>query len=202
MLQEGGLQADSLYASSNSVGKRLSRIHRMLLVTAQAQSRQKNDLARKAVPAQSGTNLMNALDRLTDSLSETSALLLGLVPRITFERLPVTETATARLQESEDGTSATPSPFGKIEVTVALTNAGAQSVKLVKLGMDTTKLPQGVACDPTEPALFGTLQPGQTARATFRLRGQAGLQFPAHCCVGDVSYFVPDAPAHLRPRSL
>lgn len=196
MLQEGGLSVASLHAGGrNSTGKRLSRIHRMLLVTAQAQSRQKNDLARRAVPAESGTQLRNALDRLTDSLSETSAVILGLVPRIAFERKPAV--TTAGLQETPEA----PSPTSVV-VTVALTNAGAQSVKLVKLGIDATKLPQGVACDPTEPALFGTLKPGQTARAAFRLRGPSATSFPMSCCVGDVSYFVPDAPAHLRPRSL
>lgn len=202
MLNEGGLHAPSLYAGGrNSAGRRLNRIHRMLLVTGQAQSRQKNDLARKAVPAESGKHLMAALDSLADSLSDTSAILLGLVPRLAIEKRPLATTSAA-LQDEPEGSIPVPTPASSLVVTVTLINAGAHNVKLVKLGMDTTQLPPGVTCDPHEPTLFGTLRPGQTVQAIFRLRGQAGAPFPVNCCVGDVSYFVPDAPAHLRFRSL
>ena len=133
---------------------------------------------------------MGALERLTDGLAETSAAILGLVPRINVE--PEAAPVPAVQQDGKATTA--------MLVTVAIANAGPHSVEMVKIGLDTGALPLGTHCDPEDPAFFGTLHPGQTVRATFHLRYSASMPVPANRCVGDVSYFVAGAPAHLRPR--
>ncbi len=86
-------------------------------------------------------------------------------------------------------------------VTVTLANTGARTVGNVKLGLNMNLLPSGVACEPSDPAFFGALPPGQTIRAMFHLRARPGQTLPDMPLVGDVSYFAGTAPAHLRPRA-
>lgn len=192
ILEEGNGERGSL---SNGNGKsssaRLSGIHRLLLLTAQVQSMQRNYQQRHVVDAEQGGAVMGALERLTDALAETSAALLELVPQITVaeESAPASAAADA------------PPTVQRLTVTVSLANLGRQSPGMVKLGLNTADLPRGVACEPDDPAYFGSVHPGQSVRATFHLRCPVGTSLPTDRCGGDVSYFVSGTPAHLRIRA-
>lgn len=168
--------------------KRLGRIHHLLLLVAQAHSLHHNYQARGTVSSTAGAAVMGALERLTDALAQASATLLGLVPRVAV-------TPSGAPAAPENG-------GGKVErsVIVTLANAGAQSVGMVKIGLNVSALPPGVECTPSDPAFFGALRPGQTVRAVFRLRAPAATEIPDNRCVGDISYFAASVPAHLRPR--
>ncbi|HZP84929.1 MAG TPA: hypothetical protein VFB21_25050 [Chthonomonadaceae bacterium] len=192
ILKEGDPYSGDLRAGrgrDSSRVKRLGRIHHLLLLIAQAHSLHHNYQARGTVGSEAGAAVMGALERLTDALAQASATLLGLVPQVAV----VPSGAPAA---PENGGS------GKTErrVSVALANTGAQSVGMVKIGLDVSALPPGVECTPSDPAFFGTLRPGQTVRAVFRLRAPATTEIPDNRCVGDISYFAASVPAHLRPR--
>jgi hypothetical protein len=196
-LNESGPYADSLYVASAS--KRLSCIHHLLLLTAQAQAMARNYEAEQIVSASAGAAVMGALERLTDALAEASAAALNLVPQITVAReLPPREGADGAAIDAS--MPSMPPPAQRATVTIALTNAGTQGVAAVKIGQDSAAMPPGTVCEPTDPAYFGALYPGQTVRATFQLRCPALSPFPDSRCVGDVSYFIEGAPAHLRLR--
>jgi hypothetical protein len=188
----GGLSAGD--RRQNGLQKRLGCIHRLLLVTAQVHSLHHNYQERKTVNAAPGKAVMAALDHLTEALGETSATLLGLVPEVTVTASggsgPVSGGPAAGLQNADNQARRT--------VTIALSNTGSRSVAMVKIGLDVSALPVGILSEPEDPAFFGTLSPGQTVRATFRLRGPAAEEVPNSRCVGEVSYFAATAPAHLR----
>jgi hypothetical protein len=197
VLNESSPYADSLYAAS--VSKRLSCIHHLLLLTAQAQAMARNYVAEQVIGASAGAAVMGALERLTDALAEASAAALNLVPQITVVR-------ELSPMDGADGAAINaampPAPASeqRVTVTIALTNAGEQSVAAVKIGQDSSAMPPGTVCEPTDPAYFGALHPGQTVRAAFQLRCPARSPFPDSRCVGDISYFIAGAPAHLRLR--
>lgn len=214
---------------------RVSDIHHLLLYTAQAHSLHQNYLMRRNINEEQGKAVMAAFDHLTDSLSETSAVLLGLVPQVTVSA------STSTTQVSKVSSSSSVSPISSVSftgrslngiengrstkkreekrvallnsrrssriepdrtertVTILLANTGGHSVENVKLGLNLAKLPREVTCTPADPAYFGTLRPGQTVRATYRLRGSALDEMPNSLLTGDVSYFAGTAPAHLRP---
>jgi len=198
ILEEGESYLGGLYpGSSRNLSRRIGCIHRLLLLTAQARSLQRNDQALGAVPARSGKAAQQALDHLAETLAETSAALLGLVPDVTLtasETTPDLQARPASLNAQEET-----APH-LVTVTVALANTGLQSVSLVKLGMDSAALPSGVICRPADPAFFDTLPPGQTVKAVFHLRCPAQTTLTVRDCIGDVSYFMAGAPAHLRPH--
>lgn len=195
ILEEGNGSRGSLSpGNGKSTSARLEGIHHLLLYTAQVQSMQRNYQERHTVNAVEGAAVMGALDRLTDSLAETSAALLELVPQITVQEEDAPETAQA-------STVADAMPAHMLLVTVTLANLGRQSPGMVKLGLDTAALPSGVVCRPDDPAYFGALHPGQSVRAVFHVRCPAGISLPTDQCGGDVSYFVSGTPAHLRVRA-
>jgi hypothetical protein len=186
LLQQGDFTASALRAGggrTRHADPRLARIHRMLLIAAQVLSVQRNNLDRNTIPAEAGTGVRAALESLTDALGQTSATLLGLVPRIVVE-------------PSASGTQDAGAAGQR--VTIALTNTGSRSVAMVKIGLDNAALLPGIVCRPADPAFFGTLRPGQTVRATFELQGPAATAVPNNRCVGDISYFAASAPAHLH----
>lgn len=190
MLREGDSAVGGLRAGS--LNRRLECIHHLLLLAAQAQSLHHNLQNRQVLNAETGEAVMAALDRLTDSLSETSATLLDLIPQVT-----VTNPPAITSKPSVDTRPNTPT---ERIVTVALANDGSQTVRNVKLGLNFTALPGGVTCQPLDPAYFDALRPGQTARAEFRLQG-VNAMLPALRGVSDVSYFTAGTPAHLRPSA-
>jgi len=193
ILEEGNGSRGSLSpGNGKSSSARLSGIHRLLLLTAQVQSMQRNYQQRRVVNADQGAAVMGALERLNDSLAETSAALLELLPQITVQEEPQPTMQTAA--------NAVPQPR-MLTVTVSLVNLGRQSPGMVKLGLDTAALPRGVSCEPDDPAYFGAVHPGQSVRATFHVRCPAETPLSADRCGGDVSYFVSGTPAHLRIRA-
>ena len=214
---------------------RLESIHHLLLVAAQAHSLHHNYQMRHTVDVAEGKAVMVALNRLIDSLSETSAVLLGLVPQVavtspidsaskqgaaaTGTRLSAQPDHVSQpLSQRPDGSQDIKNAGGKEKeektvsvanqrsetvrsVTIALANTGSHSISNVKLGLNTANLPASVAYYPADPAYFGTLHPGQTIRATFRLRGTALQEMSEMRVTGDVSYFAGTAPAHLCPQA-
>ena len=184
----------------STLKKRLGCIHRLLLLNAQAHSMVHNLQERKSANAESGAAIMGSIERLNDALAETSAALLGLVPQVRF-----TLDSDKQSHELDDGgqqTSLVPnnSSIRSATVTFALANTGQRDVDLVKIGLDINALPPDVQCEPGDPAMFGTLRPGQTVRAVFAVRWTKDTAMNTRRCVGDVSYFVGSAPAHLRLR--
>ena len=167
--------------------RRLSFIHRLILLYSQAEAQHRNNQSREKVSGDPGNRTMAAVERLEAALAETSAVLSGLVPQ-----LEITGPATGS------------SSAGEITVQVSLSNSGSRSVDKVKLGLDTRTLPTGVACVPEDAAYFGALGPGQSVRAEFKLKctaaDSAALQDISQKCTADVSYFSNGTPAHLRPK--
>ena len=111
---------------------------------------------------------MDDLDWLTDSLSETSAAILRLVPQLLVHS-------------------------GKIEVS--LHNSGTSNIGMVKLGVSLNEAPEGSRCDPSDPMLFHSLLKGQSVQAEFKVTGAEGAMKYA---AADISYFIGGAAAHLR----
>jgi hypothetical protein len=125
---------------------------------------------------------------------------MGLVPGISISTDPEQRQTLAAVKSAQD----TPQPEATEHtayVTVTLANQGSRPAELVKIGMDRKSLPAGVRCKPDEPALFGTVAAGQTARATYELKWTGSARLPEGACTGDISYFTGGAPAHLRPRT-
>lgn len=196
----GGLRMNGERQGTSS---RLATVHRLLLLTAQAHSLHRNYQARGAVKAEPGAAVMGALEQLTDALSETSAVLLGLLPQVAVmvkNDVALTATRGTTLVADERQEKPDKGDTPSATVTISLANTGSQSVGLVKIGLDAGELPSGLTCEPSDPAIFGTLRPGQTVRATFHLRGSAMTSWAVNRCVGDVSYFAAGGSAHLRPR--
>ncbi len=190
--QGDGYMAGITEGSSSSRPKRLGCVHRLILLMSQAESLNRNYQSRQSVNAGPGAKTMGALERIEDSLAETSAVLSGLVPQIelgTFKRVgPVVADPSAGANAVET------------IATVSLVNSGAHSVESVKLGIDVSALPGGCTCTPDDPAFFGSLHPGQSVRAEFKLTLRDTAQTAPARFVADVSYFTSGAPAHLRPR--
>jgi hypothetical protein len=179
---------------------RRTYVHHFLMVLGQAYSVHRNFQMRNDVRLRTGVALRAALERLIDALSDTSASLMNLVPGITVTPEPPASMRTAGLQGDGHEDPSGGSPHTAYAV-VMLSNQGSLPAELTKIGLDRGSLPRGVTCDPAEPALFGTLGAGQTARATFVLRWKDPAVLPAGRCAGDISYFSAGAPAHLRPRT-
>jgi hypothetical protein len=193
MLREGDHYRSGVRAGNDGVASRLESIHNLLLVTGQAQSLHRNYQMRGTVPNEIGAALMGSLERLMDGLAEVTATLLDLVPQVTVE--PIGE----RTPGKANAVPVANAPNYEL-VTVALANGGEHSIEMVKLGLDISGLPATISCDPPDPAFFGTLKPGQTVRATFRLRCPSGVAVVKRLCVADVCYRAGGGPAHLRPR--
>ena len=215
-------EADGYVAGVRGGGdqqNRLGCIHHLLLVTAQAHSLHHNYQMRHTVNEANGKAVIEALNWLTDALSETSAVLLGLVPQVAVTS-PLTPPSNEMDREKSAGKTATTVAFlatrqkeekavgvknGKRNVartvTIALANTGSHSISKVKIGLNTAGWPVAATCDPADPAYFGDLHPGQTVRATFHVRGAGAQDLPNTLLTGDVSYFAGTAPAHLRPRA-
>ena len=181
MLRDGesGLQSLTLSPPRRGAGRRLEAIHHLLLLTAQAESLERNYLRRGAVKHTEGAALSAALEALSSALSQTSAAALNLIPQI----------------------EVIPDARGGARIAVSLRNGGTASVDSVKLGLDDKTLPAQTVCQPPDPAYFGALRPGQSVETTFEIRSSAGENLAAVRYTADVSYLTASCPAHLRPRS-
>ncbi|HLV80286.1 MAG TPA: hypothetical protein VKT32_08380, partial [Chthonomonadaceae bacterium] len=160
ILEEGESYLGGLYPGApRTLDRRIGCIHRLLLLTAQARSLQRNAQALGEAPARPGRAAQQALDHLAESLAETSAALLGLTPNVTLtpqESAPDAQARPATLNAQEETAPRV------VTLTVSLANTGPQSVSLVKLGLDSAALPSEVTCRPADPAFFDALPPGQT----------------------------------------
>jgi hypothetical protein len=195
MLNEGEPYRGGAHAGGGDVDRRLESIHRLLLVTGQAQSLHHNYQLRGVVESETGAALMGSLERVMDGLAEISATLLGLAPQIQVET-PSSKIATGQNSSVTQPGHAVASRL----VTISLANGGERAVGMVKLGLDSSELPTNVVCDPPDPAFFGVLKPGQTVRAQFRLRCPSDQAIVERRCVADVCYRAGGGPAHLRQR--
>lgn len=156
----------------------LKAIHRALLTVAVAQAHCRNFRNQGTLRLQDADSLKDALDRLEEALTEMSIGCLNLVPNL-------------------DIASPDPARPGVRTVTIAVTNAGRQSVAFVKLG---ASAPKEAAIHPDEPALFGALRPGQTVRATFTVRLYAETALRG--LTADIAYSAARVPARLRLKAI
>ncbi len=186
--------------ADKGIKKRLGCIHRLLLITSQAESLQHNNLERKTITNETGRKVMESINQLSASLSETSAVLLGLVPQIENDAFspPV-------IVHSNQKNSLALASFHKHQnistsVNVSLSNTGSVPVTLVKIGLDTSEIPDITQLEPADPSVFGTLRPGQTVRAVFQVHVPESNIDKLKLLRGDISYFAESAPAKLRPR--
>ncbi len=196
-----GRGCEQAISASCRVGadRRCAEIHRYLLVLGQAYSILRNFQEARTVQTVPGERFRFALERLSAALADTSATLLGLVPGIVVSPAPNQAANTPHSLSSASGEQKTYGA-GTFLVTVNLSNLGSRPARLIKIGIDRDALPAGVRCDPMEPALFETLAPAQSVRATFVLRQPAASPGGMRC-VGDISYFSAGAAAHLRPAN-
>ena len=221
MLHEADSYLSGVSGGGNHRGRdaRLECIHHLLLVTAQAHSLHHNYQLRHTVEEKTGKDVFAAMDHLTTALSDTSAVLLGLVPQVSVTPTPgwSAQARTAALvREQTDPSDTNKSGANKKEnnasapniparteraVVVSLENTGGRSVTNVKLGLNMNAMPGGVTCEPADPAYFDSLRPGQSVRAIFHVRSAGGADLPPALFTGDVSYFAGTAPAHLRLRA-
>jgi len=178
--------------TNSSCPKRLGCVHRLILLMSQAESLLRNYQSRQSVNADPGARTMGALERIEDSLAETSAVMTGLVPQI--ELGPFTQPQPVGADAAGQGR------LIETVATISVRNTGSRSVESVKLGLDASALPEGSVCIPDDPAFFGPLRPGQAVRAEFKLKLPDSEQTLPARFVADVSYFTSGAPAHLRPR--
>ncbi len=184
--------------SSKKIGDRVNGIHHFLLALFQAHTLHKNFLETKSVPQKQGVSLMEAFDRLTNHLADTSINLLGLVPQIEV----IAENAAPEKVLSQNRDEAPTMNRPSYLVTISVSNQGSRTATLVKLGMSANALPKGSSCLPEDPAIFDTLTPGQTVKATYRLSWSGENAPPQSRCVGEISYFTAGVPAHyyLSPQ--
>ena len=197
MLDEGSPFLSGLGAGTHRLTRRLEAIHGLLMVAAQVQSLHRDYQMHGTVDAEEGAILMGAFERLLDSLSEYTAVLLGLVPQVTVAQDAPTANDAVTMQ------TVAQTPATRFQwVDMSLANTGERGVRSVKLGLPSNELPTGTTCEPDDPAFFGTLMPGQTVHATFRIRRQGAESsgVPGSRCVADVCYLAGGGPVHLRPR--
>lgn len=155
----------------------LELVHRALLTSGYALSICRN-ASSSATPSEASTRLAEALETLDTSLAEWSAALLNLVPNVQVAL----------------GSSTNPQD---VRVSVAVQNCGSLPVRSLFLSVEP---PAGTSVTPGEASPFGTLGPGQTARAEFALT----LRDPADLArvVGQITYMAAKGPAHLRAPAL
>lgn len=202
ILHEGDPYLGGVSASRRDRGfiKRLGCIHRLLLLTSQAEALQHNNLERKTTASEAGKRVMTALDHLASSLSETSAVLLGLVPQIENDAFSPPVIANKNTKPALTLTSFHHHQLNSTEIGVSLANTGKVPVTLVKIGLDTTGLPAGTKVEPSDPSVFATLRPGQTVRAVFQVNVPSNDVDMLKRLRGEISYFAEAAPAKLRPQ--
>ncbi len=180
--------------------KRLGCIHRILLYTSQAESFQHNMIERKHGASDIDKLVMHSLEQLASDLSDTSAVLLGLVPQIENESSTPPITAENSNKHALITTSISRQDQENYSIRVSLSNTGHSPVTLVKIGLDISRLAPGTIIDPSDPAVFATLRPGQTARAIFQISNSGDEKMSRKKLRGDISYFAESSPAKLRPN--
>jgi len=163
----------------------LKALHRALLTVRHAMALCTNAAGLGRMGKSRAAAISGDLADLEAALTECSVASLNLVP-------------SAREQVDPDY------PHGRSKVVVAVHNAGALTVRAVRLWATGTS---GRVVEPGDAAVFDALGPGQAASATFRVMGPAedasesgsGTGAAAsEAIVGHLAYFRASAPAHLR----
>ena len=152
----------------------LKNVHRAMLTLAHAQSLCRNYCGEGRIAEALGTALQSDLDRLQSSLAGLSAVCLVLVPNVEVAQ---TDPADPLVR--------------KITVTVA--NQGEREVSLVRIG---AVGPKGASIFPGEEAMFPSLKPGETVRASFSIRLTEDAD--GRGLAAQIGYFTARSPAHLR----
>lgn len=165
-----GIQPEKRYDS-------LRYIHRALLTVTHAQALSQNLRGQGRLPQSGALRIESSLDRLQNALTDLSAGCLNLLPSL----------EVAPLDDTHPRVRA---------VTVKLSNAGRQSVTLVRLGAG---VPSGAVVEPADRAIFNVLKPGETARAMFTVR--LPIDSPTSDCSAEFAWFAARSPAHLRLKN-
>jgi len=179
---------------------RRASVHRFLLVLGQVDALLRNFRGQSGSQPDRATELHDAVLRLNESLADVSATLLGLVPAIVLSNKSPEQSAHGD-QPGFGADGPASEARHTMFATVGLVNQGEHSAELVKIGIDRNRLPDGVECEPADPAFFGSLKPNQTAKSTYVLHWQGASAPDLAGIVGDISYFASGAPAHLYPRT-
>ncbi len=150
-------------------------IHRALLTVAHLLTLAKN-ARQEDLPVPEADALLETLYRLEEMLAELSANSLDLVPAMAIS-------------------ASDPNQPQARQITVSLRNAGQRSVSYVRIQVTAT---DNAAIRPDEPAMFQTLRPGQSVRATFTLK----LSDYGRGIVARIGYYTERAPAILRLKAI
>jgi hypothetical protein len=152
----------------------LKHVHRAILTAAHTEALCRNFTDEARIDKKAGDALGEKLDLLDEALSELSVACLGLSPETRVE--PVGES-------------------GACKVTVSVTNLGSETISFVKIGA----LGGGaLKVSPEELATFGSVRPGETARAVYTVR----CSRPEDLCgvSAHLGYLAGKSPVHLRLR--
>lgn len=175
-LIECGSQIAYLSSGVSAAGRNaaLQHIHRALLTIAHAEALAKNARRGGNASTNGGEAFQTALNELGNALSELSGACLNLVPGI-------------NVSDTNGG-----NPLERT-VVVSLENRGSRAVTGVRIGVE---VPAACRVSPSDQAIFSTVGPGQSVRATFRVVLADGVK--ADTVRGQVSYFAEHSPATLR----
>ena len=152
----------------------LKHVHRAILTAAHTQALCRNFTGQGRIGKKAGDGLAAKLDLLDEALSELSVACLGLAPETALQSV---------------------GPGGSCKVTVSLTNSGSRAINFVKIGA----LGDGaIKVSPEELATFGSVRPGETARATYTVK----CGKPEELCklAAHVGYLSGKSPVRLRLR--
>jgi hypothetical protein len=153
----------------------LKHIHRAILTSSHTAALCRNFSVQGRIKKKAGEDLAVKLDSLDEALSELSLACLGLSAE-----------AIVDPSEGESGTSI---------VTVLLTNRGIRTINFVKIGAVGKG---GTRITPGELATFGSVRPGETARAVYTVRFSHPVEFAN--VAAHVGYLAGKSPVRLRLR--
>lgn len=161
----------------------LRYIHRGLLAVRHAQAVCANAGGSGQAARAGREQIADELVTLESALGECSVAALGLSPSASVEV----------------GRSAgVPPATDAVSVWVKVRNSGPATVSAVKLWVTG---PGSMVVEPSDQAVFGTLRPGQTAQAEYKVRRRSGDE-PNEAAwsgiLGHLSYYRDQAPAHVR----
>jgi hypothetical protein len=164
-------------ARANGRDKALKHVHRAILTASHGQSLCRNFKRQGRLGEERGGRLEEALSDLQGSLTSLSAGCLNLLPTVTVAPMNPEEPDLRK-------------------VTVALTNAGRQTVTGVSLGANP---PPGGRVSPADRAVFDALRPRETVTAAFLVRVPDGA---AADVTGEIAYVAARVPSRLTVKPL
>jgi hypothetical protein len=159
--------------ASLSRGRLISLSDRAAMFLSHTRSVFGNVRSAGSLSASDGDDIGGALDRLEGSLSRISCFALDLVPNAAW---------------GPADAAARKSPFN-----VELSNRGQRSLRLVKMAVTA---PEDCRISPDEQAIFRSVRPGETVKATFFVENASAEDLTS--VRADISYLAGRAPARLR----